>query len=317
MSGSSRRELFLSWVAASLGMLISPTRERALPSANESDLIKLPDGRRLAFSEYGNRSGDTIVIHHHSLPSSRREAEVFLPALENLPRVRLLSFDRPGFGGSGAVPVKSYFHWVEDLKAALESLEISHFRMTAFSGGTPFALAVASALPEKVIRLSFGCAVGEHRIGRFNGTAAPNHRLCRFAPTLGSRLVERFREAIERSPNQVLLPFRPLPKKEYELFADPNVVQFAADRALDGLSQGPAGCVQEAALLGAPYGIALDEIKAPATFWHGGSDKFSPPWKSRELAGRLKNAVFHISPGDGHLSLPKNRAEEILAAAIG
>src|SRR5262249_33763619 len=88
----SRREFLAASAVAATG-LVTPARSAA-PCESRPGYVRLSDGRRLAYAEYGNPAGTVVVFYHHGLPSSRLEAEVFAPALANHPNVRLIAFDR-------------------------------------------------------------------------------------------------------------------------------------------------------------------------------------------------------------------------------
>src|SRR5687768_1853344 len=92
MSPSRREFLAASAVAAS--SLLTPAG-RASPCEGRPAFVRLPDGRRVAYTEYGNPAGAVVVFYNHGLPSSRREAEVLAPALPAHPNMRLVAFDRP------------------------------------------------------------------------------------------------------------------------------------------------------------------------------------------------------------------------------
>ena len=61
--------------------------------------VAVPDGRELLVREWGP-SGGIPVIAHHGTPSCRLDR----PADDGLGDIRLISFDRPGYGGSPARP---------------------------------------------------------------------------------------------------------------------------------------------------------------------------------------------------------------------
>src|SRR4051812_50169961 len=67
--------------------------------------VTTPDGRTLAVLEAGPADGPAIVTHHGSPPAGR----FFGPELESAQArgIRLIAFDRPGFGGSAPNPGRS------------------------------------------------------------------------------------------------------------------------------------------------------------------------------------------------------------------
>ena len=316
MAAVTRRQ-FVS--LAALGAALSSVRADTLKCS--SGCIRLPDGRRLAYSEYGNPAGTKVVIHHHALPGSRREAEVFrdFGHLAKTPEVRLISFDRPGFGDSDPVAAKSFCGWVPDLIAAAHALKVDRFAITAFSGGVPYALAAAIAHPDRVTRIATACAAGEHVKGLDNGKAAKQREIARDHPRLFKAEINLWIRSIERNPKHATRPITGLLQKhvpkETELFKDPVAVEFAAAVMKLAFKQGALAMGQEAALLTGPWRLDLAGVKASTTLWHGESDEFSPPWMSEVLAKAIPGAECHLSPGDGHLSIVNNRAGEIWAAA--
>ena len=60
--------------------------------------ISLPDGRKLAYSEYGDRHGKP-VIYFHGFPGSRVEG-LLMDAAAKWLGLRIVAPDRPGFGRS-------------------------------------------------------------------------------------------------------------------------------------------------------------------------------------------------------------------------
>lgn len=313
MPAPTRRD-FVTWSALGVAGLASPGR--ATPPAPPCH-VRLAGGRRLAYREYGDPTGSAVVVYHHGLPGASREAEVFLPALAACRGVRLIAFDRPGFGGSDPCPGRTYRGWVCDLAAAADALGLSRFGLIGVSGGTPFSLAAAIDLPDRVNRVALGCPAGEYVPGRDNGKSAVFAKLAQSAPRLCAATVSALRRRVQRSHRHVLDVLRPLVPKECELFADPAAVEFVAAVLLDGLKQGSDATVLEAALLAAPWGLPLGRVAVPVTLWHGTLDRFVPPWKSERLAEAIPGAVRHLSPGDAHLSLPASRATELLSAAVG
>src|SRR5439155_10749166 len=71
---------------------------------------------------------------------------------------RVITYDRPGYGGSARHAGRRVVDCVGDVAAIADVLGIERFAITGGSGGGPHALAVAARLPEQVTRAA--CAVG-------------------------------------------------------------------------------------------------------------------------------------------------------------
>ncbi len=100
--------------------------------------ISLSDGRTLAFTEVGD-AGGTPVIHFHGAPSSRLELG-FLDSAFAEAGLRVITPDRPGYGGSSPHPGRTLAGWPTDVAALADALGVDRFVVSALSGGGPFAV---------------------------------------------------------------------------------------------------------------------------------------------------------------------------------
>jgi pimeloyl-ACP methyl ester carboxylesterase len=66
--------------------------------------------------------------------------------------VRLICFDRPGYGGSDRLVLRRVAEVAPDAAAIANHLGIEGFAVLGRSGGGPHALACAALLPERVTR---------------------------------------------------------------------------------------------------------------------------------------------------------------------
>jgi pimeloyl-ACP methyl ester carboxylesterase len=117
--------------------------------------ILLTDSRRLAYCDYGPLTGFP-VFYFHGTPGSRLEAQLADQAARQHD-IRLLALDRPGIGRSDLQPGRKLLDWPQDMAATADQLGLDRFGVIGFSGGGPYALACAYALPE---RLNFVALVG-------------------------------------------------------------------------------------------------------------------------------------------------------------
>src|ERR671917_2435372 len=111
--------------------------------------IRLPDGRALAYAEYGDPAG-RVVLGCHGSPSSRLERHVEDPEDYRRWGVRLVVPDRPGFGRSDPQPGRRVTDWPGEVPQLLDSLGSDRFAALSLSGGAAYALACAHAMPDRV-----------------------------------------------------------------------------------------------------------------------------------------------------------------------
>jgi pimeloyl-ACP methyl ester carboxylesterase len=98
---------------------------------------------------YGSREGKPLLFFH-GYPSSRLEAS----GVDELARrrgIRVISLDRPGNGLSTMQPNRTIMDWTVDIRAFAEGMKLDRFAIIGGSGGGPYALACAHALPREMV----------------------------------------------------------------------------------------------------------------------------------------------------------------------
>lgn len=129
-----------------------PSSEDALFLYNPrmTQRFRLPSGRVVSFAEVGDREGWPVFLHL-GMGCSRYFAAFFddLAASYNL---RIIAIDRPGVGHSDDVPKSELklLSWPKVVQQVADALGIDQFSLLAHSAGSPFALATALELKDRV-----------------------------------------------------------------------------------------------------------------------------------------------------------------------
>lgn len=110
--------------------------------------VGVAGGRRVAVQDWGPADGAAVFLMHGT-PGSRLGPRPGPAALHSL-GVRLICYDRPGFGDSDRLPGRAVAHAAEDTAAVAEFLGVGAFAVVGRSGGGPHALACAALLPDRV-----------------------------------------------------------------------------------------------------------------------------------------------------------------------
>jgi pimeloyl-ACP methyl ester carboxylesterase len=113
-------------------------------------LAQAPDGRVLTFAEWGSQSGSPVFALHGT-PGCRLNRH----PNEELVRsagVRMITYDRAGYGGSDRHRGRIVADDAGDVAAIADSLGVGRFSVFGGSGGGPHALAVAGLLGDRVTR---------------------------------------------------------------------------------------------------------------------------------------------------------------------
>lgn len=112
-------------------------------------VFSLPDGRRMAYAEYGAGQGRPVLFCHGT-PGSRLGITPGMADSAEGRGVRLIVPDRPGYGRSDPQPGRTLAGWAEDAGRLMDGLGIQQFGVVAYSSGGLYALACAWALAGRV-----------------------------------------------------------------------------------------------------------------------------------------------------------------------
>ena len=116
-------------------------------------LIVLQSGdRRLTIEECGEPDGKPIFLMHGT-PGSRLGPRPRAIVLHQL-GVRLIAFDRPGYGGSDRKFGRKVADVATDVAMIADALALDRFAVLGRSGGGPHALACAALLPDRTTRVA-------------------------------------------------------------------------------------------------------------------------------------------------------------------
>ena len=120
-----------------------------MSSAVETRIIAAGDGRELCVEMAGEPDGKPILVHAGE-PMSRRLYGGWIADAEKK-GIRLIGYDRPGYGGSTAHPGYAVAAEAQDVRAIAEALGHDRLGIWGISGGGPYALACAALLPDVTV----------------------------------------------------------------------------------------------------------------------------------------------------------------------
>ncbi len=90
--------------------------------------VKTPDGRTLAVQDAGDRDGRPVMVHVGT-PGGRRLYSPRTLADAERRQLRLITYDRPGYGGSTPKPGRSMADCAGDVRAICDALGIDRLAM--------------------------------------------------------------------------------------------------------------------------------------------------------------------------------------------
>ena len=270
----------------------------------DTSTVQAEDGRTLAFCEWGDRTGRPVWYLHGS-PGSRylhpREFDVTKWG------VRMLTYDRPGYGRSDRRPGRLVADAAEDVRAIADHLSLAEFAVVGVSAGGPHALAVAAELAGRATR----CAV-------VNGLAPPDAEGLDFYAGMAESEVEEWRARTVSSPDAAAILDETRQWVE-ELVASPDIPPAAKEvfvpTLTEAISRGPWGILDDYAALTQSWGFELAAVTCPVTLMVAEADTSVPPAHGRWLADHLPRATSLSVPG-GHLDPRAAATDQLFAWAV-
>jgi pimeloyl-ACP methyl ester carboxylesterase len=269
-------------------------------SSRLDQIVRLADGRDLAYAEYGPADGVPLFLFH-GLPGSRLAGPEMW--LDDPGPVRVIAPDRPGFGLSTFQPGRDFPDWADDIRELADSLGIDRFLVAGFSSGGAHALAAAHALPHRVAAVAtIGGSAPTH--------TAPARRAGVWLRAAPAVFVTKHRPAmlIDRALRSATVP-----EADKAAFANERLRELKIAAAPEAFRNGARGYVHEGRLYGQPWGFDLTAIEPPVLISHGALDASVPVAMAHYLAARIPNNTVTIYPTEGHLIVPKHWLEIVAA----
>ena len=282
--------------------------------------IAVGDDRQIGFAEFGDPQG-RAVFWLHGTPGARRQIPMEARVYAEQRQIRLIGVDRPGIGSSSPYQYDTVFAFAEDLRTIADTLGIDRFEVIGLSGGGPYTLACAAAMPDRVVAAGVLGGVapvrGADAIGGGVSTlitaAAPVVEVAG-APLrlVASQLIRLIRPVAEPA---LYAYARISPEADRRLLVRPEFKAMFLDDLLNGSRKQLAAPFADVVVFARDWGFRLDEVKVPIRWWHGDRDHIVPFEHGQHVVSRLPDAQLNHLPGESHLA-GLGRAEEILGTMV-
>jgi pimeloyl-ACP methyl ester carboxylesterase len=278
--------------------------------------VAVGDDRQLGFAEFGDPQG-RAVFWLHGTPGARRQIPTEARDYAERRHIRLIGVDRPGIGSSTPFQYRNVLEFADDLRTIADVLGIDEMAVVGLSGGGPYALACAAAMPERVVVTAVlgGVAptTGPDAIGggvmAFGAALAPVVELVGVPLSfVATGLIRLIRPVGSRA---VDMYGRVSPEADRALLARPEFKAMFLDDLLNGSRKQMAAPFADVVVFARDWGFRLEEVKGPVRWWHGDRDHIVPFEHGQHVVSRLPDAELYHLPGESHLA-GLGRAEEIL-----
>jgi pimeloyl-ACP methyl ester carboxylesterase len=266
------------------------------------------DGRELRVVEGGDPNGLPVFVLHGTPGSALQYPPDEADAAKQ--GIRLISYDRPGYGGSTPHPARSVADGVGDVAAIADALGVDRFGVYGASGGGPHVLACAALLPDRVVGtvaiasvapfdadgLDWLAGMGQSNIDEFAAAQAGRDALERFTTHERDQM-------IAADPAVMVEVIRSLVSPPDAAALSGELGEYLLASLRDGITESVDGWIDDDYAFFEPWGFDLGSIRVPVLLWHGEQDRFVPIAHGRWLAEQIPGVDARFEPDHGHVSL--------------
>ena len=263
--------------------------------------MSLPDGRVLAYTDLGASSGP-VVVYFHGAPSTRLDLRALDDAFAALD-VRVVSPDRPGYGGSSPQPGRRLEDWPSDVAALADHLGVERFAVMGLSSGGPYALACAALLPGRVA--GAGVVGGVSDFG-WPGAWDDFHEDEATLMRIGDEgEAAAWCEARYGQDGSGFLDggLGELAPADQAALGDEELATTLMATMREAFRQGAGGYAQDVVVQGRAWSFDAGAVVAPVQVIHGEADTVVPVAHARHTADVIPGASLLTWPDHGHISI--------------
>jgi len=263
--------------------------------------------RRIGFAEFGDPQGRAI-FWLHGTPGARRQIPVEARLYAEQNQIRLIGVDRPGIGSSTPHEYATVIDFADDLRTIADTLGIDKMAVIGLSGGGPYTLGCAAAMPGRVIAIGVlgGVAptqgstpMGGGLMGNVGIPVAPLLEKARAPISLfAAGLIRLLKPVAEPA---LYLYSRVSPEGDRRLLARPEFKAMFLDDLLNGSRKQLAAPFADVVVFSRDWGFQLGEINVPVRWWHGDRDHIVPYAHGVHVVAMLPEAELYPLQGESHL----------------
>lgn len=262
-----------------------------MTDVHEFDLT-LPDGRTL--HGYDTGGDGHPVMWHHGTPNVGAPPKPLFALADEL-RLRWVSFDRPGYGGSSSHPGRTVASVAADAAALADALELDRFAVVGHSGGGPHALACAAQQPSRVsgvVSLGGLAPFLPEELDWFADMGPTSHAAL-LAALEGAEGKRRHEHENADAPIDFTA-------RDWQALKGPW--GWLGTVAAAGVASGVEALIDDDLAYVSPWGVDVQRISVPVLLVHGDDDHVVPARHSAWLAGQIPRAEHWRLPEESHIS---------------
>ncbi|KZF25545.1 alpha/beta-hydrolase [Xylona heveae TC161] len=294
-------------------------------SPRENQTMTLPDGRELGFAEYGSPTGTPVFYFHGDVGSRIEVVEWDKAAKKN--DIRIIGVDRPGMGLSSFQPDRKLLDWPKDVRELARHLGITEYRIIGVSGGGPFVLACAYAIPQNELKAAgvvAGMGLWSYGLRGMRVVPRLTWNLTSWMPGAYGKLLDSLLVPAAQNPDisetdklaaKIVKEFREGDRKYYE--QDPYMTTVLRDVLRAGFQQGSKGLVHDIKIMTRHWGFELKDISQDKVlFWYGLDDENTTPRVGRLMHKEIRQSKLTEYQGTTHFTIMGKHGDKILSELI-
>jgi len=271
-------------------------------------IISLAGGRKLHLEVEGADRGEVVLVHNGT-PNSRLLFPAHVVDAEAR-GIRLVGYDRPGYGGSSRQIGRSVADAVDDARAIAAALGVDRMLTWGMSGGGPHALACAALAPDLIVAaasLASLAPYGAPGLDFFAGMGELNVEDFQLSindpPAFEVKASADRDELLQATPEGLLEQWGSLLSDVDAGAVTGDLAEYLIDCMQSGLAPGAGGYIDDSFAFARPWGFEPADIKVPVLLWQGREDRFVPFGHGEWLAAQIPGVEAHLSDNDGHVTL--------------
>lgn len=268
------------------------------------------DGRKVAFEVSGASDGFPVFLMHGTPGSSSGPKP--RPIVLYRHGIRLIAYDRPGYGDSERREGRTVVDAAADVTAVADLLGLRRFAIAGRSGGGPHALACAAdpALRSRVTRVAVLVSLAPADAAElewFDGMNDENvrgfGRNASDSVTVVQEIAHRA-ELTHRDPRYLMQHLMDqMTVEDRQVVNKFGLRRTIVDTYRHAVRNGPYGWIDDALALRQDWRFdlsSIDTATTPVRIWHGANDTFAPVGHAYWLARQIPGAEIEVQPGAAH-----------------
>ena len=272
------------------------------------------DGQQFLVQSAPASAGFPVFVHAGT-PASRH---LFEPTVDAAAEhgLRLVCWDRPGYGGRPGRPGRSIAQVAQDARAVAVALEVPRFATWGFSGGGAYALACAALLPAQVTGAVVLAGLAPYGASGLDWARQLSDGGAEVDLFFSDRETAREHHRIDA---EVWAAALSRPEGWLARWGDRAGQDQAHSSAVaehlalifrEAMTGGDEGWWEDWSAVLSPWGFEIGDIRAPVQLWYGGSDRSVGSDHGQWLAEHLHNVDAHFGDDDDHSDLEQLHQDE-------